>query len=378
MKKQLIILSVFATATMPLCAQEIPMADQPVPVAYDDRFGSYFIGGLKDIEIVEEGISSDFGIDVSFDVEKKITPRFDVSLGVNLRTQDNSRKMERRMISVGMGYKLIDTRKFDLKAGFNFDYYGMMKLAERENYEKLAEHYATDNITGEYIDKNKDGVVPDLDGYNYRKGYKITDSYWRGRERYSLSLSASYKPSKRWTFTLKETFQYSHYNTTDSLDRTRYTEVRHKWREAWKAEDDIRGMADPRTGDDLLPLYYDSFNYSINGDGDALYTPANKPERALPFADEDKKAPRRAKDKLVLRSKLTIEYNVKGVPLNPFASVDYGCGLNYSTSKWKYTVGLDWKITKTNKFTIFYRYQHENDDDEPNGNLLGIGYKINL
>ncbi|MBP5136509.1 MAG: hypothetical protein ILP23_04170, partial [Paludibacteraceae bacterium] len=94
--------------------------------------------------------------------------------------------------------------------------------------------------------------------------------------------------------------------------------------------------------------------------------------------ETDMKKPRQVKDRLVLRSKLTVEYDVRGVPLSPFASVDYGCGLNYSTSKWKYTVGLDWKITKTNKFTIFYRYQHESDEDEPNGNLLGIGYKISL
>ena len=342
------------------------MADQPVPVSPDSRFGSYYLGGLFDNEFPEGAKSTDFGLDVSLEVAKKITPRFDVSLGLNMRTQDNSRSMERRMLTLGLGYKIIDTRKFDLKAGFDFDYYGAYKMAEREDFEKMAEHY-----------KDVGGVMT-LDGYNYRKGYKITDGYWRGRERYSLSLSASYKPSKRWTFTIKETLQYSHYNKTDSLDRTRYTEVRHKWREAWKAEDDIRGMADPQTGDDQLPLYYDDFNYSINGDGDALYTPADKPEQVLPIGETDMKKPRQARDRLVLRSKLTIEYNVRGVPLNPFASVDYGCGLNYSTSKWKYTVGLDWKITKTNKFTIFYRYQHENDDDEPNGNLLGIGYKITL
>ena len=365
MKRKVILLALCAAATSLLHAQEIPMADQPVPVSPDDRFGG-FLGGLKDIEIGEEGRSTDFGIDVSFDVEKKITSRFDVSLGVNLRTQDNSRDMERRMLTFGFGYKLIDTRKFDLKAGFTFDYYGVKQLSETEYYEKMSEHY-TDV-----------GGVMTLDSYNYRKGYKITDSYWRGRERYSLSLAASYKPSKRWTFTLKETLQYSHYNATDSLDRYRYTEVRHKWREAWKAEDDIRGMADPRVGDEDLPLYYDDFNYSINGDGDAIYAPADKPEQALPYSDIDMKKPRQAKDRLVLRSKLTVEYNVKGLPLNPFASVDYGCGLNYSSSKWKYTVGMDWKINKTNRFTLFYRYQHENDDEEPNGNLLGIGYKISL
>ena len=198
MKRTILLLTLCAITALPLCAQEIPMADQPVPVSPDSRFGSYYLGGLFDNEFPEGAKSTDFGLDVSLEVAKKITPRFDVSLGLNMRTQDNSRSMERRMLTLGLGYKIIDTRKFDLKAGFDFDYYGAYKMAEREDFEKMAEHY-----------KDVGGVMT-LDGYNYRKGYKITDGYWRGRERYSLSLSASYKPSKRWTFTIKETLQYIH------------------------------------------------------------------------------------------------------------------------------------------------------------------------
>ena len=365
MKRKLTSLLLLAASTLALQAQEIPMADQPVPLHPDDRF-AYSLGDLMDIETAEAAKKNDFGLDLSLEVAKKFGSRFDASLGVNIRTQENSSMMERRMLSLGLGYKIIDTYKFDLKAGLGFDYYGVKNPSETEYYEKMAEHYS--NVGG----------VETLTGYNYRKGYKVTDSYWRGRERYSLSLSASYKPSKRWTFTLKETLQYSHYNATDSLDRTRVTTVRHKWREAWKAEEDVRGMDDPRTGDDLLPLYYDDYAYSINGDGDAIYQPADKPEQAVPFSDVDMKKPRQAKDLLMLRSKLTIEYNVKGLPLNPFASLDYGRGLNYHSWRWKYTVGMDWKVNKTNKITVFYRFQKESDDDEPNGHLLGLGYKITL
>ena len=82
------------------------------------------------------------------------------------------------------------------------------------------------------------------------------------------------------------------------------------------------------------------------------------------------------KDRFVLRSKLTVEYNIKGIPLNPFASVDYGCGLNYTANKWKYSVGADYTINKQHKFTLYYRFQTEDDDDEPNGHMLGMGYKI--
>ena len=84
------------------------------------------------------------------------------------------------------------------------------------------------------------------------------------------------------------------------------------------------------------------------------------------------------KDRFVLRSKFTVEYNVKGIPLNPFASIDYGCGMNYTANKWKYSVGADYTINKKHKLTLCYRFQTEDDDDEPNGHMLGLGYKIKL
>ena len=64
------------------------------------------------------------------------------------------------------------------------------------------------------------------------------------------------------------------------------------------------------------------------------------------------------------------------LPKNPFASIDYGCGLNYTANKWKYTLGEEWSINKKHKITCFFRYQTEDYDDEPDGLMIGMGYKI--
>jgi len=370
MMKRLILCAVLTGCALTGHAQATDYSQIGIPYNPDSRFGDYISHYNVNQEFDEEGKNSDFGLDLSLEAAKKFGTRFSVSLGVNIRTQNNSRDMQRRMLSLGLGYKLINTKKFDLKAGFDFDYYGMKKLTETEYFEKFEDHYSTDDVTGEL---NLDALGnPIHNGYNYRKGYKETDSYWRGRERYSLSLSASYKPNKRWTFTLKETLQYSHYNTTDSLNRLRVTTDRHKWR--YNGTLDDFWIKDEDEGD-MTKVYYDKFCQTSSSEGVVSET---TPERELPFTDVDNKAPRAAKDRLMLRSKLTVEYDIYGLPLVPYASIDYGCGLNYTASKWKYTLGMDWKVTKQHRISVFYRFQHENDDDEPNGHYLGLGYKITL
>ncbi len=164
-------------------------------------------------------------------------------------------------------------------------------------------------------------LIPDYSRYDYN----INERYWRNRHRVSLGLSAVYSPNKRWSFQLKETVQYNYYCSEDSINQT-------EWR--WRGDDE----------DKLLPAY-------------------------------DKKSVD-SKERFVLRSKFTVEYNIKGIPLNPFASIDYGCGLNYTANKWKYSIGADYTINKKHKFTLYYRFQTEDDDDEPNGHMLGLGYKI--
>lgn len=242
--------------------------------------------------------NNDFGLDLGLEVEKKLTDRLDASVEAGMRTQDDTRRMERVSLGAELGYKFLDTKTFDMKVSGGFEYIWSNKLGY------TADHY------------NKSG---DLNGQN------VYDHYWRNRHRTSLGLSATYSPNKRWSFSLKETVQYNHY-AADSV-------ARHKYR----------------------------YN-----DDDELY-----------LKESDYKSVA-SKDRFVLRSKLTVEYNIKGLPLNPFASVDYGRGLNYNANKWKLSVGCDWKINKQNHLTAFYRFQTENDDDEPNGHILGLAYKLKL
>lgn len=155
--------------------------------------------------------------------------------------------------------------------------------------------------------------------------YNQTDSYWRNRHRTNLGLSFSYTPNKRWSFGLKESVQYSHFCKVDSIGRT-------KWR----------------------------FN-----DDDELYSRPDPTSKGH-------------KDQTVLRSRISASYDIKGFPIDIVAAIEYGCGLNYKANKWKFMGGYDYKINKTNTLSVFYRYTTEDDDDEVNGHLVGLGYKIDF
>ena len=267
--------------------------------------------------------SDDFGVDISVGAEKEILPDLELSVEADMRTQENSERIERYVLGAELGYKFLNTKTFDMKVSGGFEYMWNQKMAESKTAKTPYPFTQLDELGNPILDAQ--GVpMPDT---RYRD-YNVNERYWRNRHRTSLGLSATYSPNKRWSFQLKETVQYNHYCREDSINQYEY-----RWKE--------------------------------NGDGDK-YLPA-------PGIDRKGIDP---KDRFVLRSKFTVEYNVKGIPLNPFASIDYGCGLNYTANKWKYSVGADYTINKKHKFTLYYRFQTEDDDDEPNGHMLGMGYKI--
>lgn len=259
------------------------------------RFSS-FILALSAVLCVNAQ-SNDFGMDYSVEVTKKLTYNTDISVEGEMRTQDNARQMERWTAGATLGWKFYDSRKFDLKASAGWKYMWMYNLTERN---------------------------PHYDDSGVHDGYNKHEASWQHRHRTSVALAASYKPNKRWTFSLKETFQYTHH-ANDSTANYRYR---------------------LKTVDGAETLYLKDIRTKV-------WEP---------------------KDKFVLRSKLTVSYNIRRLPIEPFASADYGCGLNYSTNKWKFTVGTDYKLLKKHKFTVFYRYTTEDDDEEPNGHLIGLGY----
>lgn len=80
--------------------------------------------------------------------------------------------------------------------------------------------------------------------------------------------------------------------------------------------------------------------------------------------------------KNVLRSRLQVEYDRNGLSLTPYANVEFWNA--WKLQKTRYTVGLDWKLSKQHAVGAFYYYQKVNDDDdlEPNRHLLGVSYKF--
>lgn len=261
--------------------------------------------------------TDDFGLDFSLEAEKKICKGVDFSIEGNARTQDDTQKIERWGAGAALGVKVYKTKSVDVKASVKWEYMWINNLAETEDKYKTEEY--------EYF--TPDGVVTETE--TYYNGYNHTEHFWRNRHRASVALSAAYTPNKRWKFSLKETFQYNHFcsasKTTD------------KWR-----PNDIEDI-------DM-----------------GLYLKETEVKRV------------KAKDRTVLRSKIVAQYDIKRCPIDPYLSGEYGCGLNYSANKWKFEAGADYKLNKKNKFNIFYRYLTENDDDEPNGHLIGIGYSIKL
>lgn len=253
------------------------------------------------------GQDDEFGVDLSVAVENDFSKRFEGEMSVGYRLQDigGDPYSERIGVGAGLGYKIINTKKFDLKASAGFEYIRQVKPTEQE-----------------YTNKGK---------------LKVTHQKSFDRTRTSLGLGASFKPNKRWVFSLKETVQYNHYAA--------YT------RQICKFD---KKMKDG----DIYYNYDENLSWIENFDN----------------ADDFEEKTYAAKDRFILRNKLTVKYDIRHSIFAPYASCDYGCGLNYTTNKWKLSAGTEIKFTKQHNLDVYYRYQTEDDDDEPNGHLLGIGY----
>ena len=80
----------------------------------------------------------------------------------------------------------------------------------------------------------------------------------------------------------------------------------------------------------------------------------------------------------MLRSRLQVEYDIKGVPFEPYASVEmYNDFDGFKIKKMRYTIGGDYKINKQHSIGLYYRHQDFSGDDEGEStHILGVGYKF--
>ena len=185
--------------------------------------------------------------------------------------------------------------------------------------------------------RNLQEVKPDYkkDGVTF-KGYKVDHEFWRNKHRLYFDVTGKVACG-RFTFSLRERYLYTHYNKAECLRDKYETPKQPGFSGTTYIYNDIEFMEYEQTIDQ-----------------------------------------KKAKDKHALRSRLQVAYNIKGLPLNPYASYevtnDLGDKLRYDKSR--VCAGIEWKVTKKHILDFGYIYQTESDNDEGNNNIhaIKVGY----
>ena len=227
---------------------------------------------------------SQSGMILGIEAEKKVNKKVGVGIEADFRTRNNFKTAERWSVGLNANYKPTKWLKAD--AGYSF----------------LNTNYA-EKISGE------------------GSKLKWRPSYWGGRHRLHLSLTADHKVWSNLRLSLRERWQYT-YRPEQAVDR-------------WKIDKTLQTKT------------LDS-NYFREGKG-----------------------------KHQLRSRLQLEWDKKRAMLTPFANVEFYNSL--SIEKIRYTVGTDMKLGKQHSLGVYYRFQdvvNEDEDSDPDMHYLGLGYKF--
>ena len=169
------------------------------------------------------------------------------------------------------------------------------------------------------------------------KGYNVDHGYWRSRHRFWVDLTGKVEVG-RVTFSLRERYLYTLTPATTCRES--------KFRE-------------PATGG------YEGDVYTFNGQDFTKYS----------VEVDDKKR----KHTHYLRSRLTVDWNIRHCPVDPFVSYELCNNLSegFALNKTRLSVGFDWSIAKPHKLSVAYIYQNGHDDDGDNDiHVLSLGYKF--
>ena len=122
----------------------------------------------------------DFGLDFSLEAQKKLTKKWSMSLGGELRTRDNTKMVDRWSVGLGVDYKL--TKWLKASAGYDL----LIDHRDKSTYKANG-------------DLNKEAV------------------FWGVRHRLNVALTASQKVGN-FKFSLRERWQYT-YRPEKTIDR---------------------------------------------------------------------------------------------------------------------------------------------------------------
>jgi hypothetical protein len=176
--------------------------------------------------------------------------------------------------------------------------------------------------------------VYDEEGNFAGNEYNIDHDYWVIRNRAYATISGEYKVG-RFEYGLRERLQYTH------TAKATTTETKYR---------------------------YDMGADPLLSTEDNTWITTTEPET------------KEAKHNLTLRSRLSAKWDIANCKVTPFASVELYTRLDEwkGCDKMRYRAGASYKLNKKNELSLFYLYQDANDDDEPKGHAIGVGYSLDF
>ena len=264
---------------------------------------------------------SDFGVWTNIEGSTKLNKQLELSLEAEYRTQENSTLTERIATGISLSYK--NKKVPFLKADVGYSVMSMY------GSEETAIKYRTDD-DGNY--------EYDAAGQPIPKHMNVDAPYWYARHRATASLTGSAKWG-RFKFSLRERYQFTH-RMKSFRDRT-----------SW---------------------YYNP-EHELTG-GDEYFLIENSQSKDYSYMVDTKNA----KSDHKLRSRLSVSYDIKKSPFEPFAEIEAYNELDnaFAYNKIRYTLGTEYKINKEHKLTLYYRFQDYAEIDEVSGHVLGLGYSF--
>lgn len=271
---------------------------------------------LKAQENDEVGIWSELGI------EKAITKKWDVGLGLEYRAQNKSR------FSAGLStsYKL--NKYLKLGIGYNFLY-----------------SYRSDK----YKDKSEGEVGSD----EWTIGYNHTPEYWFPRHRFSAEATGSIKLWKWLKISLRERYQLT-YCKARTVSKFKYRDE-YVNQPKWVSTIVYGSTYDPN--DPFTWFDYEIVNTQVS---DVTH------EHIEEWVSEEKPA----YTDQVLRSRIKFEYDKKRCPFSPFVSAEFhnsiSVGDHMLLQKIRTAIGSSYKFRKHNEVTLSYILTFDMYDIEDN------------
>jgi len=259
----------------------------------------------------------DFGLWAEIGIQKDFSKKISIDAALEFRAADKVSQPSRWAVSVGASYKPI--KYFSLGAGYVFIH-----------------DYSPKEIKTDYEEDDDTGILK-------HNGYNVNHGYWRNKHRATIDLTGKL-PIGRFTLSLRERYQFTHF-VSASVSRTRYRS--------------------PIQASMIETGGYSGDYFEFNGDYFGK-------EYVVEIAKE-------AKNRHYLRSRLQLEYNIPHCAWTPYVSCETSNNLCESLhlDKTRYSLGVEWKISKRHRLDFTYLYEDGADDDAlSDSHVLSFGYKF--